>query len=151
MTPGEAITLAIAATPPTVCALPRIGAIRSTLSTPFCKVMRRVSGPTSGRACLAAFTVSHSLTANSTISTGPTRAGSSVTFGFGRYTIAVHALDLEAVFFDGVAMGAARNEEHVVPGRRHARAEIAADRARRHCRNFHCLAPSEWEQIIALI
>ena len=38
-------------------------------------------------------------------------------------------------------VGAARNEEHVVAGSRHACAEISADRARRHCRNTHRLAP----------
>ena len=53
--------------------------MRSTLSTPFCNVMRRVSLPISGFACAAAFSVSQSLTANNTISTGPTCAGSSVT------------------------------------------------------------------------
>ena len=58
--------------------------MRSRLSTPFCKVMRRLSGPISGRAASAAFSVSHSLTANSTMSTGPTLAGSSVTLGLGK-------------------------------------------------------------------
>ena len=58
--------------------------MRSTLSTPFCNVMTRVDGPTSGRAISAAFSVSHSLTANSTISTGPTSLGSDVALAFGR-------------------------------------------------------------------
>ncbi len=55
-----------------------IGASRSTLSTPFCSVITRVSGPTSGRIAWPAASVSHSLTANSTTSTGPTVFGSSV-------------------------------------------------------------------------
>ena len=55
----------------------------------------------------------------------------------GQMQVAMHALDLQAVFADGVEIGAARDKEHVVPGRRHARAEITADRARRHCRNSH--------------
>ena len=67
-----------------VCSAPTIGAMRSTLSMPFCKVMTRVLGPTSGFACAAAVSVSHSFTANSTMSTGPTLLGSSVAFTFGR-------------------------------------------------------------------
>ncbi len=51
--------------------------------------------------------------------------------------VAVHALDGEAVFGDRVAMRATRDEENVVPVRRQPRAEIAADRSRRHCRNTH--------------
>ena len=63
---------------------------------------------------------------------------------------AVRALDAKAVLAHGRQMGAARDEEHVEPGRRHARAEITADRARRHYRYSHRLAPSECEQGIAV-
>ena len=55
--------------------------------------------------------------------------------------IAVHALDHEAVFLDRVAMSAACDEEDIVARRRHARAEISADRTRCHCCNTHCLLP----------
>ncbi len=115
--------------------------MRSTLSTPFCKVMTRVFGPTSGRARSAAVSVSHSLTANSTMSTGPTLLGSSVTFGFGKCRSPCTLSSLRPFAFDRREIGAARDEEHVVAGRRHARAEIAADRARRHCRYPHEAAP----------
>ena len=57
--------------------------------------------------------------------------------------VAVHALDLEAVLLDGFEMGAARDEEHIVAGRRHAGAEITADRARRHCRYSHARTPKK--------
>ena len=106
--------------------------MRSTLSTPFCKVMTRVSGPTSGRVASAAFSVSHSLTANSTISTGPTLLGSSVTLTLGRCRSPCTLSSLRPFSLHGREIGAARDEEHVVAGRRHARAEITADRARRH-------------------
>ena len=49
----------------------------------------------------------------------------------------MHALDLEAVLCDRVAMGAARNEKYIVACRRQAGTEISADRTRRHCRNTH--------------
>ncbi len=52
--------------------------MRSTLSTPFCKVMTRVWAPTNGFATSAAISVSHNLTANSTTSTGPISFGSEV-------------------------------------------------------------------------
>ncbi len=59
----------------------------------------------------------------------------------GQMQVAVHALEREAVLGDCRAMGAARDEEHIVAGRLHARAVIAADRARRHDRNSHRSAP----------
>ena len=111
--------------------------MRSTLSTPFCSVIRRVSGPINGFACSAAFSVSQSLTANSTISTGPTSAGSSVDLGVFQMQIAERAFDLQPVLADGIEMRAARDEMHLVSGRGHARAEISADRARRHHCNTH--------------
>ncbi len=81
--PGPDITLAIYAMPPTTLSWPRIGCRRSTESTPFCSVITRVSGPTIGRMSSPAFSVSHSLTANSTISTGATDLGSSVAVTLG--------------------------------------------------------------------
>jgi hypothetical protein len=51
--------------------------------------------------------------------------------------IAVHAFDGQAIFLNGSEMRAARDEKDIVPGSRHARAEIAANRARRHNRNPH--------------
>jgi hypothetical protein len=51
--------------------------------------------------------------------------------------VAMHALDRETFAFHGREIGAARDEENVVAGGRHARAEIAADRARRHDRYSH--------------
>jgi hypothetical protein len=51
--------------------------------------------------------------------------------------VAERAFYLEAVFPDGVEMRAARDEMHFVSGRGHARAEISADRARRHHCNTH--------------
>ena len=54
--------------------------------------------------------------------------------------IAVHALDLQAVLLDRVAVGAARDEKDIVPRRGKPRTEITADRARRHRRNTHDLS-----------
>ena len=124
-------------------ASPRIGASRSTLSTPFCTVITRVSGPTSGRGCSPARSVSHSLTAKSTRSTGPIPAGSSVTLTSFEMQVAERALDLEAVAADGVAMRAAREERDLVTGRRQPRAEITADGARRHDRDPHVVPPQD--------
>ena len=59
----------------------------------------------------------------------------------GQVQVAVHALEPEAVRLHRRQIGAARDEEDVVTGRRHARAEIAADRARRHCCYPHEAAP----------
>ena len=90
---------------------------RSTLSTPFWNVMRRLSGPSSGRAAAAAVSVSHSLTANSTMSTGPDLGGIVGDVWLRQMQVAVHALDLEAVLGDRIAMGAARDEEDIVARR----------------------------------
>ena len=51
MNPGFAIVVTIYVAPPMVTSSPRIGARRSTLSTPFCSVITRVLEPTSGRVC----------------------------------------------------------------------------------------------------
>ena len=50
---------------------------------------------------------------------------------------AMHAFNRQAVLFNGREIGAARDEENIVAGRGHARAEITADGARRHCCNPH--------------
>ena len=50
----------------------------STASTPFCSVITTVSGPMSGVSRGAELSTSYSLTVNSTTSTGPISAGSSV-------------------------------------------------------------------------
>ena len=107
------------------------------LSMPFCSVMTRVAGPTSGRACSAAASVSHSLTANSTMSTGPTAAGSSVALTGRQVQVAEDAVDREAVLAQGRKIRAARDEAHVVSRGREPRAEITADRPCRHRRNAH--------------
>jgi hypothetical protein len=49
----------------------------------------------------------------------------------------MYALDLQAVFGDRVAMGAAGNEVHIVARGRHAGAEISTDCPRRHRCNTH--------------
>ena len=123
--------------------------MRSTLSTPFCKVMRRVSGPISGRACVGRLLGVPQLDREQHDVDRADRGRIVGDIRLRQMQVAVHAFDLQPVLRDGVAMGAARDEEHVVPGRRHARAEITADRARRHRRNPHRLAPSEWGQGIA--
>ena len=76
--PGASIVEAIWATPPMTCGAPSTRESTSTLSTPFCSVSTPVAGPTSGRAASAARSVSYSLTAKITSSTGPIAAGSSV-------------------------------------------------------------------------
>ena len=62
----------------------------------------------------------------------------------GEMQVAVmRAVDRQAVLLDGCEMGAARDVEHLVSGRLHARAEIGADRTRRHGRNSHIALPLE--------
>ena len=78
MTPGATIEALICATPPITACLPRIGTSRSGASMPFCNGITAVRAPTSGLMCRPALSTSHSFTQNSTISTGPTAAGSSV-------------------------------------------------------------------------
>ncbi len=78
MTPGSAMVALICATPPMTASLPRIGISRSLASMPFCSGMTAVLGPISGRMAAPALSTSHSLTQNSTISTGPMSAGRSV-------------------------------------------------------------------------
>ena len=120
---------------------PRIGASRSTLSTPFCNVITRVSGRPADASARPAVSVSHSLTANSTTSTGPTVFGSSVTFGISSSAGRRACSRPSGRCADGVAMRAARDERDVVTGRRQPRAEIAADGARRHDRDAHMSPP----------
>src|SRR5665213_1879314 len=62
-------------------------AMRSTLSMPFCSEMTRVCAPINGARARAAASVSHSLTVNSTTSTGPIVAGSSVTAIFATWRL----------------------------------------------------------------
>src|SRR5262245_7471674 len=71
MTPGSAIVALICATPPSTASLPRIGSKRSLASMPFWSGMTAVFGPTIGRMAAPAVSTSHSLTQNSTKSTGP--------------------------------------------------------------------------------
>ncbi len=78
ITPGAVIEAETCATPPITALLPRIGISRSAASTPFCSGITPVSGPISGFIRSPALSTSHSLTQNSTISTWPTSAGSSV-------------------------------------------------------------------------
>jgi hypothetical protein len=54
--------------------------------------------------------------------------------------IAERALDLEAFPANGIAMGAAGDENHIMAGCRHAPAEISADRPSCHNRNSHLTA-----------
>jgi hypothetical protein len=51
--------------------------------------------------------------------------------------IAERAFDDQSIGADGIAMSTARNEGHIMTRSCHARAEISADRARRHCHNPH--------------
>lgn len=55
------------------------------LVTPFCNEMMPVSGPMTGRSCLAADCVSRSFTEKITMSTVPIVAGSSVAFTLGSW------------------------------------------------------------------
>ncbi len=89
------------------------------LSTPFCSVMTRVFGPIIGRVCLAAASVSQSLTAKRTTSTGPTACGSSVTLTSLQMQVAERAFDDKTIGANDVAMRAARDEGHVMAGRGH--------------------------------
>ncbi|MCX7298499.1 MAG: hypothetical protein NTU64_16920 [Hyphomicrobiales bacterium] len=57
--------------------------------------------------------------------------------------IAVHAFDCQPVLPDRCEITSARDEENIVPGRRHARAEITADGTRRHCRDTHAFNPCD--------
>src|SRR5215467_1749104 len=57
--------------------------------------------------------------------------------------IAVHTLDLQAIFLDRVAMRTTCDEKNIVARRRHARAEISSDCTRRHCCNTHVCTPCE--------
>ncbi len=129
MMPGSAMTVEISVMPPIVWSAPRIGDSASTLSTPFCRVMTRVSGVTIGLICAAAFSVSQSLTANSTMSTGATVAGIVGRGHFRQMQVAKRAFDLQPVAVQRVEMRAAGKERDVVPGRSQARAVIGADRA----------------------
>src|SRR3954454_23942490 len=78
ITPGAMIDAEICATPPITAFCPRIDINRSGASTPFCSGMTPVCAPSSGLIASPALSTSHSLTQNSTISTGPTSAGLSV-------------------------------------------------------------------------
>src|SRR5450759_4163836 len=80
--------------------------------------MTRVLGPSSGRTASAAFSVSHSLTANSTISTGPMLLGSSVTFGFGRWTSPC----TPSIFRTCLRMAAAGNDVFLIARGAHLKA-----------------------------
>ena len=65
--------------------------------------------------------------------------------------IAERAFDDQSIVADGVEMRSARDEGHVVARGRHARAEISADRARRHCCNPHeKIRPVETGRIIQI-
>jgi hypothetical protein len=55
--------------------------------------------------------------------------------------VAVHALDLEAVFGDGVAVGAARNKKDIVTCGGESGAKITADRTGGHRCNTHVFVP----------
>jgi len=55
--------------------------------------------------------------------------------------VAVHALDLEPIFGDRVAMGAARDEEDIMARRGKPGAEITANRAGGHRCNTHVFVP----------
>jgi hypothetical protein len=88
-----------------------MGRMRSMLSTPFCNVITRVFGPTSARACSAAFSVSHSID-RSDVGWVVRRVD-----GF-EMQVAVDAVDLEAVLAQRRQICAARNEAHIMAGRR---------------------------------
>ncbi len=78
ITPGSAIVALICATPPITAGAPRMGIRRSAASMPFCNGITAVVGPISGRIDAPAVSTSQSLTQNSTRSTAPMVAGSSV-------------------------------------------------------------------------
>ena len=99
--------------------------------------MTRVFGPTRGLASSAAVSVSQSLTANSTTSTGPTSFGIGRGVDLRQVQVAVHAFDLEAVLAQRIEMGAARDVGDVMARGLHPSAEIGADRAGRHRCDFH--------------
>jgi hypothetical protein len=84
--------------------------MRSTLSTPFCSVIRRVSGPINGFASAAAFSVSHSLTAKQHDIDRTDRGRIIGDLGVFQMQIAERAFDLEPALADGVEMRAARDE-----------------------------------------
>ena len=72
------------ATPPATCGGPTSLARVATASTPFCNGTTTVSGPMSGGSSAIADSVSYSLTAKNTTSTGPIVDGSSVAVTCGR-------------------------------------------------------------------
>jgi len=123
--------------PPTTLSWPRIGCRRSTESTPFCSVITRVSGPTIGRMSSPAFSVSHSLTANSTISTGATDLGSSVavTLGSARSPLVLSIFSPRSRSAARLAPRAKKTTS--CPARRQPPAEISADGSGRHHPDAH--------------
>ncbi len=64
--PGSAMVALMLATPGITARAPRIGISRSWASTPFCRVMTAVSGPTIGLIAAPALSTSQSFTQNST-------------------------------------------------------------------------------------
>ena len=78
ITPGPPITADTSATPARAWASPSTRDSTGWASIPFCSDSTPVSGPISGLQAAAAVSVSQSFTPNSTMSTGPIEAGSSV-------------------------------------------------------------------------
>ena len=103
--------------------------------------MRRLSGPSSGRAAAAAVSVSHSFHREQHDIDRANFGGIIGDVRLRQMKIALHALDLEAVLGDRVTVGAARDEEDIVARRGKPGTEITADRAGGHRCNTHMLVP----------
>ena len=99
--------------------------------------MTTVSGPMSGGSSASAPSVSYSLTAKNTMSTGPTAAGSSSAFDARQMQVAFRAGDAKAARAQRVEMRAAREECDVDAGRGQPAAEVSAHAAAADDRDPH--------------
>ena len=126
-----------------------MGAMRSTLSMPFCKVMTRVFGPTIGRRQFCRLLRVPQLDREQHDIDRADRLRIVGRVDLGQMQVAVDALDFEAVLFDRIEIGAAGDEKDLVPRGRHACGEISADCARCHRRYTHRLTPSKGGRGIA--
>ena len=99
--------------------------------------MTTVSGPISGGSSASALSVSYSLTAKKTMSTGPTAAGSLSAFTLRQVDVALRAVDAQSARPHRVEVRAAREKRDVGAGRGQPSAEVAADAAAADDRDSH--------------
>ena len=141
ITPGSMMCEAMRATPGTTLLAPTILPMRSALSTPFWNVNTVAPPATSAFRLSAAVSVSPSLTAKMMASAAGISRGIGHHLHRFQVQLADVAVEAQAVLAHRRQVRAARHERHVVAGRRQPRAEVAADPAGSHHRDFHSKSP----------